>query len=225
MIVKVNYVTGATIWAKQLSYIYNTNNMYISKTVLNNDTAWSLMTPSLMAVTAPAILIKTDTNGDFIDAFKALNYDLSNCILLVGSFEVQPDSSFLIGATVTYLKGEFGVSPISYKDISFFMYDSLKSPVWVTSIDFFNKAEEDFGFQTSENIIYVSTSTNTKYYWLYKLNLTDGQLLISKWINSESDNMLFDYKSFKIVFVSKTLIFANTYQNLYVYDKNLLELK
>ena len=102
ILAKINYETGATIWAKQLSYSYNGNPMYFSKTVLNNDTSWNLMGLGGITLSTPAVIFKVDTDGNLVDAFKALNYDLSTCILFVGYISVDTDSSFLIGAITTY---------------------------------------------------------------------------------------------------------------------------
>ena len=97
-----------------------------------------------ITLSAPAIIFKVDIDGNVVDAFEALNYDLSTCILFVSYISVDTDSSFLIGAITTYIKGEFGISSESYKDVSLFMYDSLKNPKWVSSIDFSNGI--DLGF-------------------------------------------------------------------------------
>ena len=102
ILAKINYETGVTIWAKQLSYTYNGNPMYLSKTVLNNDTAWNLMDLGGITSSTPAVIFKVDIDGNVIDAFEALNYDLSTCILFVGYISVDTDSSFLIGAITTY---------------------------------------------------------------------------------------------------------------------------
>ena len=69
---------------------------------------------------------------------------VSTCILLVSYINIETDSSFLIGAITTYLKEEFSVSSNSYKDVSLFMYDSLKNPKWVSSIDYSNGIDLDF---------------------------------------------------------------------------------
>ena len=102
ILAKINYETGVTIWAKQLSYTYKGNPMYFSKTVLNNDTAWNLMDLNGITLSAPAIIFKVDIDGNVVDAFEALNYDLSTCILFVSYINVDTDSSFLIGAITTY---------------------------------------------------------------------------------------------------------------------------
>ena len=76
ILAKINYETGATIWGKQLFYTYDKNVMSISSTVLTNDVAWSLMTLNKINLSAPAVIIKIDIDGNLIEAFKALNYDL-----------------------------------------------------------------------------------------------------------------------------------------------------
>ena len=144
ILAKINYETGATIWGKQLFYSYNNNIMPISSTVLTNDVAWSLMTLNKINLSAPVVIIKVDIDGNIVEAFKALNYNLSTCMFFVSYINVGTDSSFLIGAITTYLQGEFSISSNSYKDVSFFKYDSLKNPKWVISIDFSNGI--DFGF-------------------------------------------------------------------------------
>ena len=97
-----------------------------------------------------------------------------------------------------YKEGEFGISSESYKDVSFFMYDSLNNPKWVSSIDFSNGIDLGFSWVVSENIIYTSTTSASSYYWICKLNQTDGNLLTSKCINSQP----YDKNSFMIFIIS-----------------------
>ena len=133
---------------------------------------------------------------------------VSTCILLVSYINVDTDSSFLIGAITTYLKEEFSVSSNSYKDVSLFMYDSLKNPKWVTSIDYSNGIDLGFSWIISEKIIYTSTTSSLNYYWIFKLNQTDGKYIISKCINSlpYSNYILFE---FKISLVSSSYVYVN----------------
>ena len=76
ILAKINYETGATIWGKQLFYIYDKNAMPISSTVLMNNVAWSLMSLDKISLSAPAVIIKVDIDGNIVEAFKALNYNL-----------------------------------------------------------------------------------------------------------------------------------------------------
>ena len=81
ILAKINYETGATIWGKQLFYSYNKSIMPISSTVLMNNVAWSLMTLDKINLSAPAVIIKVDIDGNVVEAFKALNYNLPTCFL------------------------------------------------------------------------------------------------------------------------------------------------
>ena len=171
----------------------------------------------------PAVIFKVDIDGNVIDAFEALNYDLSTCILFVGYISVDTDSSFLIGAITTYLKGEFSLSSESYKDVSLFMYDSLKNPKWVSSIDFSNGIDLGFSWVVSENIIYTSSTSALSYYWVFMLNKVDGNLITSKCINSSTYDKN-GYLKFKISIISKSYVYAYDYYSIFIFDKFTIKL-
>ena len=105
-----------------------------------------------------------------------------------------------------YKEREFGISSESYKDVSLFMYDSLKNPKWASSIDFSNGIDLGFSWVVSENIIYTSTTSYFNYYWVYKLNLTDGNLQTSKCINSQSYDKN-GFLKFIISIISKSYVY------------------
>ena len=88
------------------------------------------------------------------------------------------------------------------------MYDSLKNPKWVSSIDFSNGIDLGFSWVVSENIIYTSTTSSLSFNWICKLNQTDGILITSKWINSQTYNKN-DFLAFIISIISTSYVYEN----------------
>ena len=87
------------------------------------------------------------------------------------------------------------------------MYDSLKNPKWVTSIDFSIGIDLGFSWVVSENIIYTSTTSALSYYWICKLNQTDGILITSKCMNSQPYDKN-SYLIFRVSIISKSHVYV-----------------
>ena len=97
--------------------------------------------------------------------------------------------------------------------------------LWVTSIDFNNAIEEDFDlFIYGNDTAYVSISTGFQYYWLWKLNLTDGHLLNYKWLNKSTSGAK-DYRLYKIIIASSVHVVTIDKESMYIFAVDTLDLK
>ena len=83
-LVRVDYITGKTLWAKKL--YYNVGKVYfnIIKTFIINDTVWSLLSGIDTNIYYPALIASTSREGIVIEVFS-----------VSGEYSSTPSSYFL----------------------------------------------------------------------------------------------------------------------------------
>ena len=202
----------------------------LNKTVLVNDIAWNFFIADVTSLNYPAIIVKVNPDGNIAEAFPVISSPNKNYTITTDlsglKLDVLPDSSFIVSMATTYYPGQFGISENSYRDISLFKFGIDRSFEWVTSIDY--GVEELFWTYPKDGIIYVSiaTSKSTSAYWLWvhKVNISDGSVINSNWVNSTYTGSN-DYRLFWIVLVTNQYTYINYNYNLLIYETSTLEPK
>ena len=153
-IVKVDHLTGTTLWAKELFYLNVTSMVYfqIFDSVIKNDVSYHLLSVSITSISFPGIIVKVDSDGNVLNAVWALApYDyyvqrstpnINSFYLSVASFSVLSDSSLIISSSCLYYATEFGVSPNSSTDTCIFKIGENLDFNWMVSVDIFGQTEE-----------------------------------------------------------------------------------
>ena len=183
-LVRVDYITGKTLWAKKLFYYADKVYFNVIKTFIINDTVWSLLSGVDPNIYYPALIASTSSEGTMLEVFSVSGqYSSSSAsyFLAFQDFYVFSDFSFITIARCTYNQGEFGVSAISQYDFCFFKYNQNKEFQWSTSIDYLNGIEERESMLEYNNTAYITITTAKYYYCLLNLNITSGSVIKSQW--------------------------------------------
>ena len=237
-LIRVENITGKTVWAKEL--IYHSGNIYfnIYNVKFINDVAWVLFLYSLTDQNAPGIIIKVDQNGALIESVYAPFYvnigPYQDYIFSTIDFFVFSDSSFIAAAKWYYYKDNFGVSEYSRTDFSYFMIDSNRNFMWSTSIDFTNNYEEYTSMYEYNSTLYVAIVTSKYYYWMQTLNSETGEFKNSQcvYVNKQANNTIYrrliiSYATDKFVYAygeSFTYEGSSKFIDLYLYNRTTLKL-
>ena len=183
-IAKLDYLTGKTLWAKEI-YANNNNNLFmVVNSYIVDDYSWTMLVANNSASNYPGIVLKLDTDGIIQDSFSVINsYKSGNYsyLLYVYKFYMASDNSMLIFAESSYLPNEIGVSNASSIDLSIFKIDSNKDFVWSTSVDFMHGVDEfpASGYIYKETV-YASISSARNYLWIFTLDYLEGHLQNSR---------------------------------------------
>ena len=183
-LVRVDYITGKTLWAKIL--YYNVDKVYfdIIKTFIINDTVWSLLSGYDTNIYYPALIASTSGEGIMLEVFSVsgeYSSTSASYFLSFQDFYVFSDFSFITIARCSYNQGEFGVSSISQFDFCFFKYNQNKEFQWSTSIDYLNGVEERESMLEYNSTAYIAITAAKYYYCLLNLNITSGSVIKSQW--------------------------------------------
>ena len=183
-LVRVDCITGKTLWAKKL--YYNVDKVYfnIIKTFIINDTVWSLLSGYDTNINYPALIASTSSEGIVTEMFSVSGQYSSTLVsyyLAFQDFYVFSDFSFITIARCSYNQGEFGVYAKSQFDFCFFKYNQNKEFQWSTSIDYLNEIEERESMLEYKNTAYIAITTAKYYYCLLNLNITSGSVINSQW--------------------------------------------
>ena len=184
-LVRMDCITGKTLWAKKL--YYNVDQVYfnILKTFIINDTVWSLLSGYDTNIYYPALIASTSSEGIILEVFSVSGQYSStpaSYFLSFQDFYVFSDFSFITIARCSYNQGEFGVSTISQFDFCFFKYNQNKEFQWSTSIDYLNGIEERESMKEYKNTTFIIITTAKYYYCLLNLNITSGSVIKSQWV-------------------------------------------
>ena len=211
-IVKTDYNTGRTLWAKELYYNTGLSYFLISQLFIVNDTAWVLLGGDDPNIYYPGLIVKLSSEGVVLDTFTIFDYDSiknSSFFLSIQQFYVFSDFSIIAVAKCTYNAGEFGVSTNSVYDYCFFKINSSRDFQWSTSIDYSDYTEERISVLEFNNTFYVSVSALKFYYWLLSLDKVSGSIQKSAWTYTFRDPETKDYRRVEFLMISNQYIYTS----------------
>ena len=211
VLVKIDSVTGKTVWGKSIVFEYNKVLIGVDQIRLHNDVIYCFIQKFHNQIYF-VLISKVDANGHLIESFSVINNPyqaLESMLYFVPEFFLVADdeSLFIISETI-YSKGILGVSERSQTDITLFKYDSSFSLNWACSIDFSYQKEMVSSLKSHKNSLLVSLNIRDNTFCVISLHSTNGQIISSSWIEASNYYSSDGVGRFKLNLVTENLIFG-----------------
>ena len=164
VLVKIDATDGKTLWEKLSEFTFKGVVLLNRQTIMLNDTAWTMLTPSAQPISIPSAIAKVDSNGQLVSAFYVMNNNIndssSGYILQVFDFLLNPDGSFVLCARIISNSSDFiSSTPFNY-DLSYYKLDPNRDIVWGTTLDYFGGNDMNSQMIVDGDYIYAGITTS-----------------------------------------------------------------
>ena len=210
VLVKVDSITGKTVWGKIIVFEYDKVLIGVDHIELHNDVIYCFIQKFHNQIYF-VIISKVDVNGHFIESFSVINnpYQALESMLyfIPEFFLVADDESLFVISETAYSNGILGVSERSQTDITLFKYDSSFSLNWASSIDFSYQKEMASSLKSHKDSLFASWNFGENTFCVVSLLSTNGQIIGSSWIQASNYYSSNGVGRFKLNLVTENLIF------------------